>query len=58
MFAKVTPACLKGKCFLKLKSVLLEVSYIEKWPKFTYLESKVAHLKISYAGPSVVMMSK
>ena len=36
----------KGKCFLELKSVLLEVGYIEKWPKFAYLELKVPHLKI------------
>ena len=36
---------LKGRCFLELKSVLLEVSYIEKWPKFAYLELKVPHLK-------------
>ena len=35
----------KGRCFLKLKSVLLKVSYIEKWLKFAYLESKVPHLK-------------
>ena len=50
MFAKLRPksdsAGLKGKCFLKLKSVLLKVSDIEKWPKFAYLESKVPHLKI------------
>ena len=45
MMPKVTCAGLKGRCFLKLKSVLLEVGYIEKWPKFTYLESKVPHLK-------------
>ena len=36
---------IKGRCFLELKSVLLEVGYIEKWPKFAYLESKVPHLK-------------
>ena len=36
---------LKGRCFLKLKSVLLEVGYIKKWPKFAYLELKVPHLK-------------
>ena len=42
---KVTLAGLKGRCFLKLKSALLKVSYIEKWPKFAYLESKVPHLK-------------
>ena len=41
----MTRAGLKGRCFLKLKSVLLKVSYIEKWPKFAYLESKVPHLK-------------
>ena len=41
----MTCAGLKGRCYLELKSVLLEVSYIEKWPKFTYLESKVPHLK-------------
>ena len=38
-------AGLKEKCFLELKSVLLEVGYIEKWPKFAYLESKFPHLK-------------
>ena len=42
---KVTRAGLKGRCFLKLKSVLLEVGYIEKWPKFANLKSKVPHLK-------------
>ena len=41
----MTCAGLKGRCFLKLKSVLLEVGYIEKWPKFAYLELKVPHLK-------------
>ena len=41
----MTCAGLKGRCFLELKSVLLEVGYIEKWPKFAYLESKVLHLK-------------
>ena len=41
----MTHAGLKGRCFLELKSVLLEVSYIEKWPKFAYFESKVPHLK-------------
>ena len=41
----MTCAGLKGRCFLELKSVLLEVGYIEKWPKFAYLESKVPHLK-------------
>ena len=35
----------QGKVFLELKSVLLEVGYIEKWQKFAYLESKVPHLK-------------
>ena len=43
---KVTCAGLKGRCFLKLKSVLLKVSYIKKWPKFAYLELKVLHLKL------------
>ena len=33
------------KVFSQTKIVLLEVSYIEKWPKFAYLESKVPHLK-------------
>ena len=42
---KVTRAGLKGRCYLKLKSVFLEVGYIEKWPKFAYLESKFPHLK-------------
>ena len=51
----MTQAGLKGRCYLKLKSVLLKVGYIEKWPKFAYLESKVPHLKLSYAGPSVVL---
>ena len=58
MFAKLKVTCtgLKGKCFLELKSVLLEVSYIEKWPKFAYLEPKVPHLKIpSYAGPVYII---
>ena len=32
-------------CFLKLKFVLLEVGYIEKWSKFADLESKFPHLK-------------
>ena len=41
----MTRAGLKGRCYLELKSVLLEVGYIEKWPKFAYLESKVPHLK-------------
>ena len=41
----MTRAGLKGRCFLELKSVLLKVGYIEKWPKFAYLESKVPHLK-------------
>ena len=41
----MTRAGLKGRCYLELKSVLLEVGYIEKWPKFAYLESKVLHLK-------------
>ena len=50
----MTCAGLKGRCFLELKSVLLEVGYIKKWPKFAYLESKVPHLKFRvYAGPSV-----
>ena len=31
--------------FSQTKIVLLEVGYIEKWPKFTYLKSKVPHLK-------------
>ena len=42
----MTRAGLKGRCFLELKSILLEVSYIKKWPKFAYLELKVPHLKI------------
>ena len=42
----MTRAGLKGRCYLELKSVLLEVGYIEKWPKFAYLKSKVPHLKI------------
>ena len=42
---KVTCAGLKGRCYLELKSVLLKVGYIEKWPKFDYLEAKVPHLK-------------
>ena len=42
----MTCAGLKGRCYLKLKSILLEIGYIEKWPKFAYLESKVPHLKI------------
>ena len=41
----MTRAGLEGRCFLELKSVLLEVGYIKKWPKFTYLKSKVPHLK-------------
>ena len=41
----MTCAGLKGRCFLELKSVLLEVGYIKKWPKFAYLKSKVLHLK-------------
>ena len=41
----MTRAGLKGRCYLELKSVLLKVGYIEKWPKFAYLESKVPHLK-------------
>ena len=41
----MTQAGLKGRCYLELNSVLLEVGYIEKWPKFTYLDSKVPHLK-------------
>ena len=50
MFAKlIRPksdrAGVKGRCFLELKSVLLEVGYIKKWPKFAYLELKVPHLK-------------
>ena len=44
-FRTVIDAGLKGRCFLKVKSVLLEVGYIEKWPKFAYLKSKVLHLK-------------
>ena len=28
----MTRAGLEGRCFLKLKSVLLEVGYIKKWP--------------------------
>ena len=36
---------LREGVLLKLKSVLLKVGYIEKWPKFAYLESKVPHLK-------------
>ena len=36
----MTCAGIKEKCFLKLKSVLLKVSYIRKWPKFAYLELK------------------
>ena len=35
----------EGKVFSQTKSVLLEVGYIEKWPKFAYLKSKVLHLK-------------
>ena len=46
---------LKGRCFLELKSVLLEVSYIEKWPKFAYLESKVPHLKFRVMRDRVYM---
>ena len=42
----MTRAGLKGRCFLELKSVLLEIGYIEKSPKFAYLESKSLHLKI------------
>ena len=42
---KVTRAGLKGRCYLKLKSVLLEVSYIKKWLKLAYLELKFLHLK-------------
>ena len=41
----MTCAGLKGRCFFELKSILLEVGYIKKWPKFAYLESKVPHLK-------------
>ena len=53
---KVTCAGLKGRCFLELKSVLLEVSYIEKWPKFAYLESKVPHLKFRVMRDRVYMV--
>ena len=38
-------AGLQERCFLELKSVLLEVGYIKKWPKLAYLELKVPHLK-------------
>ena len=41
----MTHAGFKGKCFLELKSVLLEVGYIKKWPKFAYLKLKILHLK-------------
>ena len=42
----MTCAGLKGRCYLELKSVLLEIGYIEKSPKFAYLEAKSPHLKI------------
>ena len=42
----MTRAGLKGRCFLELKSVLLEIGYIEKSPKFAYLQSTFLHLKI------------
>ena len=57
----MTRAGLKGRCFLELKSVLLEIGYIEKSPKFAYLESKSPHLKIRvkrdrvYIGQSMLM---
>ena len=51
----MTCAGLKGRCFLELKSVLLKVSYIKKWLKFAYLESKVPHLKFRVMRDRVYM---
>ena len=51
----MTHAGLKGRCFLELKSVLLEVGYIEKWLKFAYLELKVPHLKFRVMRDRVYM---
>ena len=51
----MTRAGLKGRCFLELKSILLKVGYIEKWPKFAYLESKVPHLKFRVMRERVYM---
>ena len=50
----MTRTGLKGRCFLELKSVLLEVGYIEKWPKFAYLEIESSAFKMRYAGLNVV----
>ena len=51
----MTQAGLKGRCFLKLKPVLLEVGYIKIWPKFAYLELKVPHLKFRVMQDRVYM---
>ena len=52
---KVTHTGLKEKCFLKLKSVLHEICYIEKWPKFAYLESNVPHFQIELCGTDSII---
>ena len=53
----MTHAGFKGRCFVELKSALLEVGYIEKWPKFAYLESKVPHLKFRVMRDRVYLWS-
>ena len=54
----MTCAGLKGRCFLELKSVLLKVGYIEKWPKFASLIESSTFKILSYAGPSVLKCKK